>query len=327
MAIDYSGLLTGVSQDPKAQAAEMLAQSAIAQDPNIMAGAKYALSQAPRREAAMRQAAGGLLGRDLRSPVEKAAQELQKLTTSPNFDINNPEDLAQIVRLRQAMGDLTGAAQTAARIQTITTAKAQEDRAERALEIREEQLAMQKAAAGKAEEREDALLAQQGVSRALFVKQARDNGNENLALLIEKGAITLEKAASLLFGTSNAVIKAPSADEEQAFDRILGSEKFQKKIEDLEEREFTNWFWFVKDISDETKQAIYFKAKELMARQRLSAEDALEKAVTSIKALDQIPEGSDTDNQGRRKVDRRGRPLPDKTPSPQDDDGYLDLGK
>ena len=181
---------------------------------------------------------------------------------------------------------------------------------------------MQKTAAGEAKGREDALLAQQGVSRALFAKQARDNGNENLALFIEKGAITLEKASSLLFGTSNAVIKGPSADEEKAFDRILGSKKFKKKIEDLEETEFTNWFWFVKDISDETKQAIYFKAKELMARQRLSPEEALEKAVTAVKLLDQIPEGSDPDKEERREVDSRGRPLPDKTPSPQADDPF-----
>lgn len=103
MAIDYSGLLTGISQDPKAHAAEMLAQSAIAQDPNIMAGAKYALGQAPRREAAMRQAAGGLLGRDLRSPVEKATQELQKLTTSPNFDISNPEQQNRLLELARVV--------------------------------------------------------------------------------------------------------------------------------------------------------------------------------------------------------------------------------
>ena len=103
MAIDYSGLLTGISQDPKAQASEMLAQSAIAQDPNILAGAKYALSQAPVREAAMRQAAGGLLGRDLRSPTERARQELQQMSMSPDFNPSEPAQQKKLLELARVV--------------------------------------------------------------------------------------------------------------------------------------------------------------------------------------------------------------------------------
>ena len=103
MAIDYSGLLTGISQDPKAQAAEMLAQSAIAQDPKIMAGAKYALGQAPVREAAMRQAAGGLLGRDLRSPTERARQELQQMSMSPDFNPSEPAQQKKLLELARVV--------------------------------------------------------------------------------------------------------------------------------------------------------------------------------------------------------------------------------
>ena len=103
MAIDYSGLLTGISQDPKAQAAEMLAQSAIAQDPKIMAGAKYALGQAPVREAAMRQAAGGLLGRDLRSPTERARQELQQMSMSPDFNPSDPTQQKKLLELARVV--------------------------------------------------------------------------------------------------------------------------------------------------------------------------------------------------------------------------------
>jgi hypothetical protein len=306
---DIAGLLTGMpSSRPDPMGAGINSE-------------QQRLAFGAQRAEGLQRGMRGLMGGDTMTPAEQLQMAMAQL------DLSKPEDLRKLASVQQATGDLAGAAQTAARIQAMATAKTQEDRAERGLVVREEQLAMQKTAAGEAKDREDALLAQQGVSRALFAKQARDNGNENLALLIEKGAITLEKASSLLFGTSNAVIKAPNADEEKAFDRILGSEKFQNKIEDLEEREFTNWFWFVKDISDETKQAIYFKAKELMARQRLSAEEALEKAVTSVKLLDQIPEGSDTDKKERRKVDSRGRPLPDETPSPQADDAYTDMGK
>jgi hypothetical protein len=306
---DIAGLLTGMpSSRPDPMGAGINSE-------------QQRLAFGAQRAEGLQRGMRGLMGGDTRTPAEQLQMAMAQL------DLSKPEDLRKLASVQQATGDLAGAAQTAARIQAMATAKTQEDRAERGLVVREEQLAMQKTAAGEAKDREDALLAQQGVSRALFAKQARDNGNENLALLIEKGAITLEKASSLLFGTSNAVIKGPSADEEKAFDRILGSEKFQNKIEDLEEREFTNWFWFVKDISDETKQAIYFKAKELMARQRLSAEEALEKAVTAVKLLDQIPEGSDTNKKERRELDSRGRPLPDKAPSPQADDAYTDMGK
>ena len=103
MAIDYSGLLTGISKDPKAEAAEMLAQSAIAQNPNLYAGTQYAMGQAPRREAAMRQAAGGLLGRDLRSPAERARQELQQMSTSPDFNPSEPAQQKKLLELARVV--------------------------------------------------------------------------------------------------------------------------------------------------------------------------------------------------------------------------------
>jgi len=103
MAIDYSGLLTGISKDPKAEAAEMLAQSAIAQNPNLYAGTQYAMGQAPRREAAMRQAAGGLLGRDLRSPAERARQELQKMSSSPDFNPSEPAQQKKLLELARVV--------------------------------------------------------------------------------------------------------------------------------------------------------------------------------------------------------------------------------
>jgi hypothetical protein len=271
---DLVGLLTGV------QSTQQPISATNPQDWRMQFG--------QRQSEKMNQRLRGLTGR--MSTQEALGAGLSQL------DLSTPEGLRTVAKLQQATGDLAGAAQTASRIQTMAAAKTQEDRAERGLQIREEQLAMQKTAAGEAKEREDALLAQSGVSRALFAEQARNNGMENLAVAIETNSITLERAGSLLYGTSNAVIKAPTADEEKAFDRILKSDKFQKKVKGLEEREFTNWLWFVEDISDETKQAIYFKAKELMTRQKMSTEEALEQAITSIKLLDQIPEGSGKSN-------------------------------
>lgn len=106
MAIDYSGLLTGISKDPKAEAAEMLAQSAIAQNPNLYAGTQYAVGQAPRREAAMRQAVGGMLGKDLRSPAERARQELQQMSMSPDFNPSEPEQQKKLLELARVVNPM-----------------------------------------------------------------------------------------------------------------------------------------------------------------------------------------------------------------------------
>lgn len=270
---DIAGLLTGMLSNRP--------------DPMAMGG-----NSEQQRLAFGAQRAQGMQ-RNLRSAMGQGptpAEQLQMAMAS--LDLSKPEDLRKLASIQQATGDLAGAAQTASRIQTMAAAKTQEDRAERGLQIREEQLAMQKTAAGEAKEREDALLAQSGVSRALFAEQARSNGMENLAVAIETNSISLEKAGSLLYGTSNAVIKAPTADEEKAFDRILNSSSFADKIKDLK----TSSYLVFKTLSDETKQALYFKAKELMTRQKMSTEEALEQAITSIKLLDQIPDGADKSN-------------------------------
>jgi hypothetical protein len=68
-----------------------------------MAGAKYALGQAPVREAAMRQAAGGLLGRDLRSPTERARQELQQMSMSPDFNPSEPAQQKKLLELARVV--------------------------------------------------------------------------------------------------------------------------------------------------------------------------------------------------------------------------------
>lgn len=269
---DIAGLLTGISSggiDP--------VTAGNAEQQRLAFGA--------RRAQGMQRGLRGAMGQ---GPTP--AEQLQMAMSS--LDLSKPEDLRKLAGIQQATGDLAGAAQTASRIQAMAAAKTQEDRAERGLQIREEQLAMQKTAAGEAKEREDALLAQSGVSRALFAEQARENGMENLAVAIETNSITLEKAGSLLYGTSNAVIKAPTADEEQAFDRILNSPSFADKIKDLK----SSSYLFFEALSDDTKQALYFKAKELMTRQKMSTEEALEQAIISIKLLDQIPEGSDKSN-------------------------------
>ncbi len=224
-----------------------------------------------QRAKGLQRGVQGLVSGDAMTPSEQLQMAMAKL------DLSKPEDLRKLAGIQQATGDLAGAAQTAARIQAMATAKTQEDRAERGLAIREEQLAMQKAARDRELDIAESEAANAGLLRTLYIDQALENGNDALAKALATNAFPLERATPLLFGTSNAVIKAPSADEEKAFDRILDSSSFKDKIKDLK----TGVLF--KDLNDETKQAIYFKAKELMTRQQLSTEAALERAITSIK--------------------------------------------
>ena len=223
---------------------------------------------------------GSLASGGAPSPQARMGQALAGL------NLNKPEDLAKLAKIQQGTGDFAGAAKTAAQIEAMKQAAVTEDRAARTMEITEETFQMNKAATERTLDQEDAVLAQQGVSRALFAQQARENGNEALAKAIETGGITLERAGSILFGSSNALVKPATPEEAEAFDRILETAEFKSKIKKLKK----GWIW--KTLSGSTKQAIYFKAKELMARGKLSTEDALTQAIEAVEALD-LPTGGD----------------------------------
>ena len=271
-----------------------------------------------QRAEGLQRGVRGLMGKGTMTPAEQLQMAMAKL------DLSKPEDLRKLASIQQATGDLAGAAQTAARIQAMATAKAQEDRAERGLEIREEQLAMQKAATDRELDIAEVEKANAGILRQLYIARARENGNDALADALSTNAFPLERAAPLLFGTSTAVIKGPTDDEEKAFNRILDSSSFSEKIKDLK-----TTGWFIKDLSEETKQAIYFKAKELMTRNQLSTEAALERAITSIKLLDQTPEGSDkteeTTGPSTRSAQKKKSKL--KLVDDTSDDAYKKLGQ
>jgi len=245
---------------------------------------------------------GSLARGGVPSPQARMGQALAGL------DLNKPEDLAKLAKIQQGTGDLAGAAQTAAKIQAMKQAVVTEDRAARRMEITEETFQMSKAATERELDQADAVLAQQGVSRVLFAQQARDNGNEQLAKAIETGGVSLEKAGSILFGSSNALVKPATPEETEAFDRILDTADFESKIKKLKKG------WIFKTLSGSTKQAIYFKAKELMARGKLSTEDALTQAIEAVEALD-LPTGGDGGSTGggsrKNRRDKTGGNVPE----------------
>ena len=274
---DLAGLLTGVGSAPI--------------DP--MQGASIRDREIALQQKALggfRKGVGALTGGrvDARSMQEKAQEALAQLDPNKKED---REKILQIVSrvspervpaLRQRFAEADKAQAQEAKV---------EDRAARRMEIEEEALALKKTASKRELDQADAILAQQGVSRALFAQQARDNGNEPLAEAIETGGVSLERAGSILFGSSNALVKPATPEETEAFDRILDTPEFESKIKKLKKG------WIFKTLSGSTKQAIYFKAKELMARGKLSTEDALTQAIEAVEALD-LPTGGDDDKKG-----------------------------
>ena len=230
--------------------------------------------------------------RGLRSAMGQGPTTAEQLQMAmAQLDLSKPDDLRKLAQIQQATGDLAGAAQTASRIQAMKQAAITEDRAARNMEIKEETFAMQKAASERELDREDAVLAQQGVSRLLFAERAKENGNEELANGIMSGAIPLKDAVSMVFGGSNALVKPPTSDEKIVFNKILESEQFEKQITGLK----TGW-WVFKALSGANRQAIHFKAKEYMVRQGLSSTKALEKAIKDLENLNLPTGGGGTNN-------------------------------
>jgi len=279
---DLAGLLTGIGSAPI--------------DP--MQGASIRDREIALQQKALggfRKGVGALTGGrvDARSMQEKAQEALAQLDPNKKED---REKILQIVSrvspervpaLRQRFAEADKAQAQEAKV---------ESRAERRMEIAEETLTMQKAASERELDQADAVLAQQGVSRALFAQQARDNGNEPLAKAIETGGVSLERAGSILFGSSNALVKPATPEEAEAFDRILETPEFKKALKGFDEGYF--WWSDPSVISDNTKQAIYFKAKELMARGKMTTEEALTQAIEAVASLDNIKPKGDDDKEG-----------------------------
>tara|TARA_R100000951_G_scaffold43803_1_gene37025 strand:+ start:801 stop:1730 length:930 start_codon:yes stop_codon:yes gene_type:complete len=295
---DLTGLLTGITSQPISPTAGLDREGRMAARAQGMADT-------------MRRGIIGASGQDPRTLGQKAQVALAQL------DPNKKEDRVKILEVVGRVNPERAVALRAAFAEKDKTEAQEarvEGRAERRMEIAEETLNMQKAATKRELDQADALLAQQGVSRALFAEQARENGNEALAEAIETGGITLEKAGSILFGSSNALVKPATPEEAEAFDRILETPEFKEQLKGFDE----GWFWWSdKDvISNNTKQAIYFKAKELMARGKMTTEEALTQAIEAVASLDNIkPTGGDGEGGGggsrKNRRDKSGGNVPE----------------
>jgi len=95
--IDYAGMLTGISQDPNQQATQLLRQPNSA-GMGVIAQANNA--GRPERLERSRRGLGGLMGKDLRSPSQKAQEQLSKIGNP-----TTPEQKQQVLQLLTSIGD------------------------------------------------------------------------------------------------------------------------------------------------------------------------------------------------------------------------------
>ena len=95
--IDYAGMLTGISQDPQMQATQLLRQPSSA---GIAGIAQANNAGRPERLERARRGLGGLMGKDLRSPSQKAQEELSKIGNP-----TTPEQKQQVLQLLTSIGD------------------------------------------------------------------------------------------------------------------------------------------------------------------------------------------------------------------------------
>ena len=95
--IDYAGMLTGISQDPNQQATQLLRQPNSA-GMGVIAQANNA--GRPERLERARRGLGGLMGKDLRSPSQKAQEQLSKIGNP-----TTPEQKQQVLQLLTSIGD------------------------------------------------------------------------------------------------------------------------------------------------------------------------------------------------------------------------------
>ena len=157
-------------------------------------------------------------------------------------------------------------------------------RSERSLRVREESLALRESQNKDKLTKEEKEQAENAALRKLYIRQAQDNNNKELAEALQKEAFPLEKAASLLYGSSRAQMTAPSDNEAAAMEAIIMSPSFSENIAGFETKRFSD------DLRADIKRAIFYKAKELRLRDtKLSIEDALREAVMSVKTLQKVP--------------------------------------
>ena len=167
----------------------------------------------------------------------------------------------------------------------------QEDREARRLEIAEEKLAIAQAKhKGEVDkEKQDKLRA--GNLRALYLDQARSQDRLELVDAIEAG-MELSVIEKALYGSSNALSRAPSDNEAAAMEAIINSEGFKESIKGLPRK--TIAIFFDDGLDADVKRAVFYKAKELQRIDtKITVEEALREALKVVTKLYEVKDDDD----------------------------------
>ena len=169
----------------------------------------------------------------------------------------------------------------------------QEDREARRLKIAEEKLAMEKAKRDKELTAEEEQKVTNANLRALYLDEARSQDRQELAAAIETG-MELSVIEKALYGSSNALSRAPSDDEAAAMEAIVNSEAFKKSVKGLPRK--YNIFRQDRGLDADVKRAVFYKAKELQRiNTKLTVEEALREALKVVTKLYEAKDDDDPD--------------------------------
>ena len=169
----------------------------------------------------------------------------------------------------------------------------QEKREARRLEIAEEKNAREQAKRkGEVDkEKQDKLIA--GNLRALYLDQARSQDRQELVEAIEAG-MELSVIEKALYGSSNALSRAPSDNEAAAMEAIINSEGFKESIKGLPRK--TIAIFFDDGLDADVKRAVFYKAKELQRiNTKITVEEALREALKVVIKLYEVKDDDDPD--------------------------------
>ena len=133
--LDLTGLMTGLPTD---QDLRTQGQARAAQIQGSGLGSNLArgiASRAPQREEMMRQGLGGMFGVDTRTGDQQQTARMQQALSGLNLD--TPEGLMQLAKIKQATGDTAGAIQIMQQVEAQKKAEAvNKAKADRVVNIR-----------------------------------------------------------------------------------------------------------------------------------------------------------------------------------------------
>jgi hypothetical protein len=243
-----------------------------------------------------------LAGADFRPEGVKLKEQLTGLLQS-----DTPESRKQALQIMGQMGAtpemlIKTAEQFKARDEAKAAGVATQADRDRRFGIQEDTLKLRQDEAAAAQKLAEDTAEANNVLRQSYFDIAVADGNSKLAKLIASG-MPLEKIQAEMFKGSDAVVKALTSDEREAFDTLMESPVFEKLADKIKEP--SNYFTYVGNFSDELETVIYQRAKQLKQAGGMSDAQALKRALEETAANFPNKGGGGSGGGGGGRKDRR----------------------